>query len=103
MSDLNAELLNKIDQAVDSLVSILKKQIVSGTGFQKRGLWDRFKNWVSNTWHGRYSQKNPYYFINTLGDFAGSSSNKNKPKSESNNYQRLTLQQYSEIKHLFDL
>ncbi len=99
MSDLNTELLNKIDQAVDSLVSILKKQLVSGEGFQKRGLWDRFKNFVSNVWYGRYNQKNPYYFTNTLGDFAGAS-DKSQPKKES--IQRINLKQFLEIRYLFE-
>ena len=112
MPDLNAESMSKIDQSVDYLVSILKKQIISGDGFQKRGLWDRFKNFVSNAWHGRYNQKNPYYFINTLGDFAGSSKKDptasapkvgaSAPKVESFNPRTLTLQEYMEIKSLFD-
>lgn len=112
MPDLNAESMSKIDQSVDYLVSILKKQIISGDGFQKRGLWDRFKNFVSNAWHGRYNQKNPYYFINTLGDFAGSSKKDpiasapkvgaSAPKVESFNPKTLTLQEYMEIKSLFD-
>ena len=112
MPDLNAESMSKIDQSVDYLVSILKKQIISGDGFQKRGLWDRFKNFAANAWHGRYNQKNPYYFINTLGDFAGSSKKDpitsapkvgaSAPKVESFNPKTLTLQEYMEIKSLFD-
>ena len=112
MPDLNAESMSKIDQSVDYLVSILKKQIISGDGFQKRGLWDRFKNFAANAWHGRYNQKNPYYFINTLGDFAGSSKKDpissapkvgaSAPKVESFNPRTLTLQEYMEIKSLFD-
>ena len=101
MPNLNTELLSKIDTAVDAMVSMLKKQLVSGQGFQKRGLWDRFKNFLSNTWYGRYSQKNPYYFINTLGDFAGSSSPKKIQKNESNN-KLMSVKHYLEIKSLFD-
>ena len=101
MPNLNTELLSKIDTAVDAMVSMLKKQLVSGQGFQKRGLWDRFKNFLSNTWYGRYSQKNPYYFINTLGDFAGSSSPKKIEKNESRN-KLMSVKNYLEIKSLFD-
>ena len=58
MPNLNTELLSKIDTAVDAMVSMLKKQLVSGQGFQKRGLWDRFKNFLSNTDIYRYEKNN---------------------------------------------
>ena len=93
------EINNEIDKTVDSMINILKRQLVSPEGFEKRGLWDRFKNLTSNIWYGRYGQKNPYYFMNTLGDFAGSKSN---TKKESFCPSVFTLDEYSTLKKAFD-
>ena len=96
----NAEINAKIDKTIDSMLLVLKRQLLSPGGFEKRGVWDRFKNWMSNLWHGRYGQKNPYYFINTLGDFAGSTSQ--TPKKECFTPSVFTLQEYTVIKKVFD-
>jgi hypothetical protein len=96
----NAEINAKIDTTIDSMLSVLKRQLLSPGGFERRGVWDRFKNWMSNLWHGRYGQKNPYYFINTLGDFAGSASQ--TPKKECFTPSVFTLHEYTVIKKIFD-
>lgn len=95
----NAEINAKIDTTVDSMMTMLKKQLLS-SNFEKRGVWDRFKNWMSNLWHGRYGQKNPYYFINTLGDFAGAPGK--IPKKECFTPSVFTLHEYTVIKNIFD-
>ena len=117
MSDKDSLLSQKIDQTVDSMVTMLKNQIISpsygaGGTDPRRGIWDRFKNWMSNMWYGRYSSKNPYYFMNTLGDFAGSQAKPDKPKTgdvEKDEEKKesfcplgLSLSEYHTIKSLFD-
>ena len=115
MSDLHPELVQKIDQTVDSMVAMLKSQILSGgVGGEggadpKRGIWDRFKNWMSNMWYGRYSNKNPYYFMNTLGDFAGSKlppktaeTKGEEEKKESFCPRGLSLSEYQSIRSMFE-
>ena len=63
------ELLSVIDQLIDSWISSIKNDILTGAQSfaASRGLWDRFKNFISNIFHGYANQKNPYYAINALG------------------------------------
>lgn len=69
----NNDVMQQINKMVDDWVADLKKTLIDpGTpDGQQRGLWDRFKNSVSNLWHGRYNQKNPYFWQNKLGDDLG--------------------------------
>ena len=63
------ELLSVIDQLIDSWISSIKNDILTGAQSfaASRGLWDRFKNFISNIFHGYANQKNPYYAINEIG------------------------------------
>jgi hypothetical protein len=76
-----AEEIMKISSAIDDVVnqwiSDLKHEIITGSSIQNRGIWDRFKNFVANVWHGYDNKKNPYYSINKLGYGLGSE-NKNE-------------------------
>ena len=72
------------NQLVDDWISDLKKEIMTGASTSGRGLWDRFKNWLSNVWYGYGDPRNPYYDINRFGYGLGSkpvdsSSKKEKP------------------------
>jgi len=104
-------LFDKVNQSVDLITSKLKQQILSPEGMQKRGIWDRFKNWASNTWYGRQDKRNPYYFVNTLGDFGGTQSTKPVPPKpvppidtpkESNYNFNMSLRDFMEVNDLFD-
>jgi hypothetical protein len=76
-----AEEIMKISSAIDDVVnqwiSDLKHEIITGSSIQNRGIWDRFKNFVANVWHGYDNKNNPYYSINKLGYGLGSE-NKNE-------------------------
>ena len=107
----NKALFDKVNQSVDLITSKLKQQILSPEGMQKRGVWDRFKNWASNTWYGRQDKRNPYYFMNTLGDFGGTQSTKPVPPKpvppidtpkESNYNFNMSLRDFMEVNDLFD-
>lgn len=118
MSDVHPNLVKNIDQTVDNMITMLKSQIIAGKSGDgpepRRGIWDRFKNWMSNMWYGRYSNRNPYYFMNTLGDFAGSSmppkpsdapeeeKDGDEGKKESFCPKGLSLSEYHEIRSLFE-
>ena len=62
----NSDIINAINKAVDLWIKDLKRELISGSSSQ-RSLWDRFKNTLSNLWHGRESEKNPYMWTNKLG------------------------------------
>jgi hypothetical protein len=66
-------LLDRIPQEVDKMIGQLKSSLINPmTRPQaKRGIWDRFKNTMSNLWWGRYNQDNPYFWKNKLGDDLG--------------------------------
>jgi len=66
-------LLDRIPQEVDKMIGQLKSSLINPmTRPQaRRGLWDRFKNTMSNLWWGRYNQDNPYFWNNKLGDDLG--------------------------------
>ncbi|MEI8269978.1 MAG: hypothetical protein WCG45_01285, partial [bacterium] len=88
------EIAAKINAIVDSwtqeLISLLLKS-GSGTGSgAKRGLWDRFKGTVSNLWHGRDGESNPYKWVNKFGDNLG--------QRES-----FSLEQYKNLKETCDI
>ena len=53
---------SEIDNVVNQWISDLKHEIITGSSIQNRGIWDRFKNFVANVWHGYDNKKNPYYF-----------------------------------------
>lgn len=112
--EIDHDLKTKIDTTVDSLVNILKKDLLSPSS-PKRGMWDRFKNWMSNVVYGRYGRTNPYYFVNRLGDMGGVSlPEKNKPASseipipKKENYnpifkKRLTIEEYRILGKEFEI
>lgn len=112
--ELDNDLKTKIDTTVDSLVNILKKDLLSPSS-PKRGIWDRFKNWMSNVVYGRYGKTNPYYFVNRLGDVGGVPlPEKNKPaydeipvpKKENYNpifKKRLTIEEYRILGREFEI
>ena len=112
--ELDHDLKTKIDTTVDSLVNILKKDLLSPSS-PKRGMWDRFKNWMSNVVYGRYGKTNPYYFVNRLGDMGGVPlPAKNKPASDEipipkkENYnpifkKRLTIEEYRILGREFEI
>lgn len=53
---------------IDAKVEELKSEIMSGKyATQKRGTFDRLKNWWYNTIMGQQNQKNPYYKTNLIG------------------------------------
>lgn len=66
-------LLDRIPQEVDKMIGQLKSSLINPmTRPQaRRGIWDRFKNTMSNLWWGRYNQDNPYFWKNKLGDDLG--------------------------------
>lgn len=66
-------LLDRIPQEVDKMIGQLKSSLINPmTRPQaRRGIWDRFKNTMSNLWWGRYNQDNPYFWNNKLGDDLG--------------------------------
>lgn len=66
-------LLDRIPQEVDRMVAQLKSSLINPVSRPgaKRGLWDRFKNTMSNLWWGRQNQDNPYFWKNKLGDDLG--------------------------------
>jgi len=66
-------LLERIPQEVDNMIGQLKFSLINPiTRSQaKRGIWDRFKNTMSNLWWGRHNQDNPYFWKNKLGDDLG--------------------------------
>jgi|688.fasta_scaffold12341_12 hypothetical protein len=112
--ELDHDLKTKIDTTVDSLVNILKRDLLSPSS-PKRGMWDRFKNWMSNVVYGRYGRTNPYYFVNRLGDMGGVPlPEKNKPASDEipipkkENYspifkKRLTIEEYRILGKEFEI
>lgn len=65
--------IDAIGKVIDTWAKELKTKILNPMTppEQRRGLWDRFKNWTSNLWHGRYNQTNPYFWNNKLGDDLG--------------------------------
>ena len=72
---------SEIDNVVNQWISDLKHEIITGSSIQNRGIWDRFKNFVANVWHGYDNKKNPYYSINKLGYGLGSESKNESMKS----------------------
>lgn len=58
-----------IDALVDNWASNLKSEIISGSEQYSAGrsIWDRFKNFVADIYHGYSNKNNPYYQKNTLG------------------------------------
>jgi hypothetical protein len=69
---------SEIDGVVNQWISDLKRELITGSSIQNRGIWDRFKNFIANVWHGYDNENNPYYSINKLGYGLGS-----KDKNES--------------------
>lgn len=65
--------VDAVGKVIDAWATQLKQKILNPMTppEQRRGLWDRFKNWTSNIWHGRYNQTNPYFWTNKLGDDLG--------------------------------
>lgn len=59
---------------------------------EKRGVWDRLKNWWHNMWYGRYDERNPYYHTNILGDRLGRYVKK----------EHISLSQYKTLKEQAD-
>lgn len=100
--DIDADLKSKINITVDTLINILKQDLLRPKfdGIQKRGIWDRFKNWMSNLVYGRQSEKNPYYFVNTLGDFGGAK----MPKNESCIliHEKLSIKEYKVLSCIYE-
>lgn len=90
-----ANIVQQINQVVDSWVSELKATLINPTSAnaQRRGLWDRFKNSMSNMWHGRYSQSNPYFWKNKLGDDLGSTTEALDPN-------KLSLFEYKSLRDI---
>jgi hypothetical protein len=76
-----------IDQMVDDWAGELKREIITGAKPAKRGMWDRFKNLLSNVWYGRHNPDNPYQWINKYGDDLGQS----VPKTEGIREETLQL------------
>ena len=76
-----------IDQMVDDWAGELKREIITGAKPAKRGMWDRFKNLLSNVWYGRHNPDNPYQWINKYGDVLGQS----VPKTEGIREETLQL------------
>ncbi|RTK96614.1 MAG: hypothetical protein EKK64_03250 [Neisseriaceae bacterium] len=88
------EIVAKINAIVDSwtqeLISLLLKSSSGSGSGAKRGLWDRFKGTVSNLWHGRDGESNPYKWVNKFGDNLG--------QRES-----FSLEQYKNLKETCDI
>lgn len=86
----------EIDKLVDGWIADLKRTLmnpITGDG-QQRGLWDRFKNTMSNLWHGRYKQSNPYFWQNKLGDDLGA--------TEAFQPNPLSLSEYKSLREVVD-
>lgn len=89
------KLKNDINKEVDSWVADLKRTLVNPFTplNRQRGMWDRFKNSVSNLWHGRYNQSNPYFWQNKLGDDLGAT-------AESFVQMPFSLEEYKELRSI---
>ena len=90
-----ANIQKQVNQIVDAWVSDLKRTLINPMTplAQRRGVWDRFKNTMSNMWHGRYNQTNPYFWQNKLGDDLGAT-------QESFNPNNLSLADYKSLRDI---
>jgi len=91
------ELKSQISQVVDLWVSdILRSKFLQKPDNQeRRSLWDKFKQGMTNWWWGRNGEKyNPYRWRNRFGDELG--------VSESFDPAVFTLNEYKNIKTLVD-
>jgi len=95
----------EIDDAIDSFARDLKLSLVNSNAHFTaasaggQGWWDRFKNTVSNIWHGKFSKDNPYYWKNKLGDL-GQVDDDSSPdaKTESFDFLPLNLEEYKSLR-----
>jgi hypothetical protein len=125
-SNMKNQITSLVDKTVDDWIASLQKEIMTGTVTSNRGLWDRFKNFLSNVWYGHNDPRNPYYFINKYGYGLGqqeeySQKKSNKPnlmpsdKDESpekttvkpylmpsKNEMNFTLKDYKILREMFD-
>lgn len=87
---------NQVNQVIDAWVTDLKRTLINPMTplAQRRGVWDRFKNTMSNMWHGRYNQSNPYFWKNKLGDDLGAT------QEESFNPNNLSLADYKSLRDI---
>ena len=90
-----ANIQKQVNQIVDAWVSDLKRTLMNPMTplAQRRGVWDRFKNTMSNMWHGRYNQTNPYFWQNKLGDDLGATQESFNPNS-------LSLADYKSLRDI---
>jgi len=88
---------SQIDKAIDGWVAELKRTLMDPvTPYpQQRGIWDRFKNSISNLWHGRYNQGNPYFWQNKLGDDLGRAAESFTPNP-------MSLSEYKSLREIVD-
>lgn len=93
-------LILQINKVVDDWVVELKRTLINPItpATQRRGIWDRFKNSMSNMWHGRYNQSNPYFWQNKLGDDLGAMDA--NPPNEAFNPNKLSLHDYKTLKDI---
>lgn len=91
-----ANIQQQVNQIVDAWVTDLKRTLINPMTplSQRRGVWDRFKNTMSNMWHGRYNQSNPYFWKNKLGDDLGAT------QEESFNPNNLSLADYKSLRDI---
>lgn len=95
----NNEIIDIINKMVDAWIYDLKKTLINpATAGNQRGIWDRFKNWMSNMWHGRYNAQNPYMWQNKLGDDLG----RQNEVFEHFNPNKFSLYEYRDIKNICD-
>jgi len=97
-------LLDRIPQEVDQMLAQLKTSLMNPmTRPQaKRGIWDRFKNSMSNLWWGRYNQDNPYFWKNKLGDDLGHAESRIVPIEEYRLFKEFCKQLEDQLDILFE-
>ena len=74
------EALKHLENQIDYFTYELKKSIVNSaiTGQQSSNVWDKFKGFMQNLYHGKDNPKNPNYTRNVLGHGLGRQANENK-------------------------
>jgi len=70
---MDPEAAEQFSKLIDQFVEKLKMDIsvAASDPAQQKGIWDRMKQWWSNIRHGKYQQKNPYYWQNVAGSGLG--------------------------------
>jgi len=74
------EALKNLENQIDYFTYELKRSIVNSaiTGHQSSNVWDKFKGFMQNLYHGKNNPKNPNFTKSVLGHGLGKQANENK-------------------------